>query len=138
MGRKPLHLFLLGCLPVAQLVASAALAQPIGGAERGGVGQVDLAGSRPTGRDRLVNRGRGGDCVRERKREMQALKQSLLDRTDNVARLRGQLREIEIQAESQMQSRLSHIGRSTKGFDPLEFDHFSRLQELTRFMAERQ
>jgi chemosensory pili system protein ChpA (sensor histidine kinase/response regulator) len=42
---------------------------------------------------------------------------------------------MEIQAESQMQSRLSQ-NREGDQFDPLEFDRFTRLQELTRFMAE--
>lgn len=52
----------------------------------------------------------------------------------NVERLRSQLRELEIQAESQMHSRLSQMEASH--FDPLEFDRFSRLQELTRHLAE--
>jgi len=125
-----------GASPVAQPAASAALAQPIGGPS-----EAELAKSTLRVRadlvDRLVNQ--AGEVAIARSRmeaEMQALKQSLLDLTDNVARLRGQLREIEIQAESQMQSRLSHIKQEHEGFDPLEFDRFSRLQELTRFMAE--
>ncbi|WP_137936147.1 Hpt domain-containing protein [Chitinivorax sp. B] len=86
--------------------------------------------------DRLVNQ--AGEVAIARSRmeaEMLALKQSLLDLTDNVTRLRTQLREIEIQAESQMASRMSHI-QTDNEFDPLEFDRFTRLQELTRFMAE--
>ena len=86
--------------------------------------------------DRLVNQ--AGEVAIARTRiesEMLALKRSLLDLTDNVARLRSQLREIEIQAESQMQSRMAH-SHDLPDFDPLEFDRFSRLQELTRFMAE--
>lgn len=35
-----------------------------------------------------------------------------------------------------MASRLSHIKQEHDEFDPLEFDRFTRLQELTRFMAE--
>ncbi|MDK2122482.1 hybrid sensor histidine kinase/response regulator [Parachitinimonas caeni] len=86
--------------------------------------------------DRLVNQAGEVSIARSRiESEMQALKQSLLDLTDNVGRLRAQLREIEIQAESQMQSRLAHTAVQPD-FDPLEFDRFSRLQELTRFMAE--
>ena len=52
----------------------------------------------------------------------------------NVERLRAQLRELEIQAETQMHSRLSQMDANQ--FDPLEFDRFSRLQELTRQLAE--
>ncbi|GLR12634.1 hypothetical protein GCM10007907_14240 [Chitinimonas prasina] len=86
--------------------------------------------------DRLVNQAGEVSISRTRiESEMLALKRSLLDLTDNVARLRGQLREIEIQAESQMQSRMAHA-TDLPDFDPLEFDRFSRLQELTRFMAE--
>ncbi|MGQ5522189.1 Hpt domain-containing protein [Chitinimonas sp. PSY-7] len=86
--------------------------------------------------DRLVNQAGEVSISRTRiESEMLALKRSLLDLTDNVGRLRGQLREIEIQAESQMQSRMAHAS-DMPDFDPLEFDRFSRLQELTRFMAE--
>jgi chemosensory pili system protein ChpA (sensor histidine kinase/response regulator) len=56
--------------------------------------------------------------------------------TDNVARLRAQLREMEIQAESQMQSRLEIAKETQREFDPLEIDRFTRFQELTRLMAE--
>lgn len=86
--------------------------------------------------DRLVNQAGEVSISRTRiESEMLALKRSLLDLTDNVGRLRGQLREIEIQAESQMQSRMAQAS-DLPDFDPLEFDRFSRLQELTRFMAE--
>ncbi len=61
-------------------------------------------------------------------------KQTAQELAANVDRLRSQLRELEIQAESQMHSRLSQVAESQ--FDPLEFDRFSRLQELTRQMAE--
>jgi chemosensory pili system protein ChpA (sensor histidine kinase/response regulator) len=60
----------------------------------------------------------------------------LLELTGSVTRLRNQLREVEIQAESQMQARVSLVVDSNEHFDPLEFDRFTRLQELTRFMNE--
>ena len=53
-----------------------------------------------------------------------------------MERLRQQLRDIEVQAESQMQSRMALTKDSAAGFDPLEFDRFTRVQELTRMMAE--
>ena len=65
---------------------------------------------------------------------LNAYKQTAQELAGNVERLRGQLRELEIQAETQMRSRLSQVDESH--FDPLEFDRFSRLQELTRLMAE--
>ena len=52
---------------------------------------------------------------------MRSLKESLLDLTENVIRLRRQLREIEIQAETQMQSRTAQADELHAGFDPLEF-----------------
>ncbi|WP_454731079.1 MULTISPECIES: Hpt domain-containing protein [Cupriavidus] len=67
--------------------------------------------------------------------ELDALRSYLGELNDNVARLRGQLREIEIQAESQMASRIADAQHS-QDFDPLEFDRFTRFQELTRMMAE--
>jgi chemosensory pili system protein ChpA (sensor histidine kinase/response regulator) len=65
---------------------------------------------------------------------LKGYKQTAQELAANVDRLRAQLRELEIQAESQMRSRLSQMDESH--FDPLEFDRFSRLQELTRQMAE--
>jgi len=61
---------------------------------------------------------------------------SLDDLGGNLERLRAQLRDIEVQAESQMQSRQAQSRESAAAFDPLEFDRFTRMQELTRMMAE--
>lgn len=66
---------------------------------------------------------------------LQGYKQTAQELSGNVERLRSQLREMEIQAESQMRSRLSQMEDESQ-FDPLEFDRFSRLQELTRLLAE--
>lgn len=68
--------------------------------------------------------------------ELRAFKEGLLELTGSVTRLRNQLREVEIQAESQMQARVSSSSEKNELFDPLEFDRFTRLQELTRFMNE--
>ncbi|HKC30491.1 MAG TPA: Hpt domain-containing protein, partial [Burkholderiales bacterium] len=68
--------------------------------------------------------------------ELRQVKQSLSDLKDSVTRLRNQLREVEVQADSQMQSRLSVLEERDRDFDPLEFDRYTRLQELTRMMAE--
>jgi chemosensory pili system protein ChpA (sensor histidine kinase/response regulator) len=87
--------------------------------------------------DRLVNEaGEIGVTRSHIETEMRAFKNGLLELTDSVSRLRAQLREIEIQAESQMQARLSLAQDTDEKFDPLEFDRFTRLQELTRFMNE--
>ena len=46
------------------------------------------------------------------------------------------MREIEIQAESQIQSQMSLMQEQHGDFDPLEFDRYTRFQELTRSLAE--
>jgi chemosensory pili system protein ChpA (sensor histidine kinase/response regulator) len=87
--------------------------------------------------DKLVNE--AGEIAIARGRiegEMRSLKNSLLDLTENVIRLRNQLRDIEIQAELQMQSREALAAEENAHFDPLEFDRFTRFQEITRMMAE--
>lgn len=87
--------------------------------------------------DRLVNEAGELSIARARiEGEMRSLKTSLLDLTENVIRLRRQLREIEIQAESQIQARVAQAHDGQADFDPLELDRFTRFQELTRFMAE--
>ncbi|OOG50745.1 Hpt domain-containing protein [Polaromonas sp. C04] len=87
--------------------------------------------------DRLVNQ--AGEVMITRTRlesEIGQLRASLGDLTGNLDRLRQQLRDIELQAETQMQSRLAQAKDSQQTFDPLEFDRFTRVQELTRMMAE--
>jgi chemosensory pili system protein ChpA (sensor histidine kinase/response regulator) len=89
--------------------------------------------------DHLINE--SGEVAIARSRieaELRGVKQSLSDLSESVARMRGQLREVEVQADSQMKSRLSVMDED-KGkpeYDPLEFDRYTRLQELTRLMAE--
>ncbi|MDD5324683.1 MAG: Hpt domain-containing protein, partial [Polaromonas sp.] len=87
--------------------------------------------------DRMVNQ--AGEVMITRSRleaELGLLRGSLGDMTGNLNRLRQQLRDIELQAETQMQSRLAQAKEAQAGFDPLEFDRFTRVQELTRMMAE--
>ena len=87
--------------------------------------------------DRLINEAGEISIARSRMdREMQGFKQFSLDLTESVFRLRNQLREMEIEAESQLQSRMAFLQETNETFDPLEFDRFTRLQELTRMMAE--
>jgi chemosensory pili system protein ChpA (sensor histidine kinase/response regulator) len=134
-----------GPLPEAEAVpASAAVMAP---AEPAAVAAAPVAEPEAAARvmlrmradvvDRLVNEAGEVSIARSRiEGEMQNFKRSLLDLTESVNRLRNQLREIEIQAESQMQSRQSLARESHEAFDPLEFDRFTRLQEVTRMMAE--
>jgi chemosensory pili system protein ChpA (sensor histidine kinase/response regulator) len=85
--------------------------------------------------DRLVNQAGEVSISRSKlENEVETIRGSLSELTENVARLRDQLREVEIQAETQITSRMAFSG--DREFDPLEFDRFTRLQELTRMMAE--
>src|SRR6185437_4758556 len=80
--------------------------------------------------DQLVNE--AGEVAIARARvegELRAL-------TSSVIRLRSQVREIELQAETQIQSRMSAVDPSQEDFDPLELDRYTRFQELTRSLAE--
>ncbi len=64
------------------------------------------------------------------------IRNSLNDLTDNLERLRLQLRDIELQADTQMSTRMEAARAGGQEFDPLEFDRYTRFQELTRMMAE--
>jgi chemosensory pili system protein ChpA (sensor histidine kinase/response regulator) len=86
--------------------------------------------------DRMVNQ--AGEVAIARSRiesEVFAFKRHVTELSDALARLRGHIREVEIQAESQMQATFQTQG-ATEEFDPLEFDRFTRFQEVTRFLAE--
>ena len=88
--------------------------------------------------DHLINE--AGEVAIARSRveaELRLIRQTLHDLAESVGRIRGQLREVEIQADSQMQSQLSVQEDNKKtDYDPLEFDRYTRLQELTRLMVE--
>ena len=87
--------------------------------------------------DRLITEAGEAAIARSRiEAELRQVKQALGDLSESVARLRTQLREVEIQADSQMQSRHAVLEENEGEFDPLEFDRYTRLQELTRMMAE--
>ncbi|MFZ2162226.1 MAG: Hpt domain-containing protein [Sideroxyarcus sp.] len=87
--------------------------------------------------DRLVNEAGEVSVARSRAElELRELKKSVLELTESANRLRKQLREIEIHAEGQMEARTTVSGESAEKFDPLEFDRFTRFQEVTRFMNE--
>jgi chemosensory pili system protein ChpA (sensor histidine kinase/response regulator) len=87
--------------------------------------------------DHLINESGEVSIARSRiEAELRTVKQTLTDLNDSITRMRGQLREVEIQAEAQMQSRAAVTDEKNRQFDPLEFDRFTRLQELTRLMAE--
>ena len=87
--------------------------------------------------DRLVNQAGEVSIARSRiESDVGQIKGALVDLADNLDRLRAQLRDIELQAETQIDSRMEAARASAQAFDPLELDRFTRFQELTRMMAE--
>jgi chemosensory pili system protein ChpA (sensor histidine kinase/response regulator) len=87
--------------------------------------------------DHLINASGEVSIARSRmEAELRTVKQALADLNESISRLRGQLREVEIQADSQLQSRAALLDERNREFDPLEFDRYTRLQELTRLMGE--
>lgn len=87
--------------------------------------------------DDLVNEAGEISVARSRMEvELSAFKGGLHDLTSSVLGMRKLVREIEMHAEGQMQARSAVAGDSAEKFDPLEFDRFTRFQELTRFMSE--
>ncbi|MDR1461927.1 MAG: Hpt domain-containing protein [Azoarcus sp.] len=119
-------------LPIAPADTPATLA-PAGEAEAANVAlrvRADMV-------DNFVNDASEIGVARTRiEGELRQLRRSMLDLTENVIRLRNQLREIEIQADVQMQTRIAQAESKHTEFDPLEMDRYTRLQELTRMMAE--
>ncbi len=86
--------------------------------------------------DRLVNQAGEVSITRSRlEADVVQMRGSLKELTENLERLRHQLRDIELQAETQIASRME-ASRSAAEFDPLEMDRFTRFQEITRMMAE--
>lgn len=87
--------------------------------------------------DVLANQlGRSGTIQLRVETTVSRVDRQILEMSTNLERLRKLLKEVEIQAESQMRSRLEEARRDNASFDPLEFDRFTRLQELTRMTAE--
>ncbi|PTT81270.1 hybrid sensor histidine kinase/response regulator, partial [Pelomonas sp. HMWF004] len=68
--------------------------------------------------------------------ELAHMKGALLDLDDNLERLRAQLRELDLQAEAQMHAQQELAQQGGREFDPLEFDRYTRFQELTRMLTE--
>ncbi|MDR1229523.1 MAG: Hpt domain-containing protein [Azoarcus sp.] len=129
----PLQTAAPSTLPIAPADVSAVTLAPAVEAEAAGVAlrvRADMV-------DNFVNDASEIGVARTRiEGELRQLRRSMLDLTENVIRLRNQLREIEIQADVQMQTRIAQAESRHAEFDPLEMDRYTRLQELTRMMAE--
>jgi chemosensory pili system protein ChpA (sensor histidine kinase/response regulator) len=88
--------------------------------------------------DSLVNFAGEVSIYRSRmEQQVNTFRYNLVEFDDTVLRLRSQLRQFEIETETQMQSRYQNeTGKTHADFDPLEFDRFTQMQQLSRGMLE--
>lgn len=87
--------------------------------------------------DRLVNLAGEVSITRSRlESEIGQIRGALGDLTDNLERLNQQLHDVTLQADTQLETRKEAARAAAQEFDPLELDRYTRLQELTRMMAE--
>jgi chemosensory pili system protein ChpA (sensor histidine kinase/response regulator) len=71
--------------------------------------------------------------------QIYGFRDNLSELSRNATRFRDQIRELEIQSESQILYRLEKQQQQSgpeSDFDPLEFDRFSKLQQLSRSLSE--
>jgi chemosensory pili system protein ChpA (sensor histidine kinase/response regulator) len=110
---------------------------PVAAATSGGDVHGGMVRVRAPLLERLVSHaGEVGTARARIESDMGQLQTALKELTDNLDRLRRQLRDLELQAETQMASRIEAARHAQQSFDPLEMDRFTRVQELTRMLAE--
>lgn len=90
--------------------------------------------------DSLVNYAGEVSIYRSRlEQQISTFRFNLIEFEQTVARLREQLRKLEIETEAQIIARYQrehHEGGSDATFDPLELDRFSQLQQYSRALGE--
>lgn len=87
--------------------------------------------------DSLINQTGEISAVRsDVESEMRFFKEGLQELSNSVTRLHRQLHEVEAQAANQMQAYISKAKNNSDPFDQQDFERVTRLQELTRSMAE--
>ncbi|WP_322521636.1 Hpt domain-containing protein [Guyparkeria halophila] len=70
-------------------------------------------------------------------RQVNGFERQLFELQQTVTRLRSQLRRLEIETETQIKADLmEEAGVTEEQFDPLEFDRFTQVQELSRGIME--
>ena len=88
--------------------------------------------------DNLVNFAGEVSIYRSRmEQQTNSFRYNLRELDDTVSRLRNQLRAFEIETEAQIQYRQEEtLSHAHDDFDPLEFDRFTHMQQLSRGMLE--
>jgi chemosensory pili system protein ChpA (sensor histidine kinase/response regulator) len=122
--------------PPVQAAAAAPVAQPAAaerrGAERAETARVDAALL-----DLLLN-GAGEINIFQSRltQQLHSIEFHLGELGSTVARLRDQLRKLEAETEAQILHRHQDDVAGDTGFDPLELDQYSTIQQLSRALAE--
>ena len=88
--------------------------------------------------DSLVNSAGEISIFRSRlEQQVGNIRDNLKEFDETVSRLREQFRKLEIETETQINSRYQHdLPDESDEFDPLEMDRFSSMQQLSRSMSE--
>ena len=87
--------------------------------------------------DKLVNLAAEASVSRSRlEQNMGSFRTGLGEMERTVTRLREQLRRLEIETEAQILFRHEEASLQGQDFDPLEFDRFSLMQQLSRSLQE--
>jgi chemosensory pili system protein ChpA (sensor histidine kinase/response regulator) len=87
--------------------------------------------------ENLVNFAGEASIYRSRlEQQNSAFRYNLLELAQTVSRLREQLRKLEIETEAQILYRYEQEGELHEGFDPLEMDRYSQMQQLSRALLE--
>ncbi len=88
--------------------------------------------------DNLVNFAGEVSIYRSRmEQQTNSFRYNLRELDDTISRLRQQLRAFEIETEAQIQYRQEEtLSQTHDEFDPLEFDRFTHMQQLSRGMLE--
>ncbi len=99
--------------------------------------QFELVRVRADLLDSMVNVAGEASIFRSRiEQQVGALAFNLGEMEQVIERLRDKLRLFDIETEAQIQSRYEEAGAQYEDFDPLEFDRFTHMQQLSRSMME--
>ena len=106
--------------------------EPVAGAERGEMARVSAELL-----DELLNHAGEVSITRARLEQQLGLVDfNLAELSRTVTRLKEQLRKLEIETEAQVLHRHDQESDHRQGFDPLELDRYSSIQQYSRALAE--
>lgn len=105
---------------------------------RGGRVQHEMVRVRADLLDNMVNFAGEVSIYRSRvEQQLGSMRFNIDDLDQTVTRLREQVRQFDIETEAQIDSRFREtVGTDYDDFDPLEFDRFTHMQQLSRSMME--